>query len=344
MKLTIRCLQTIITGIFVTVSAYSQDPQELPDFDNIKDFDTQMGYYNALLDLDKKKNPGLDQYGIFVENGTKYLQLNLPEPHRKFVRLQIAYTELKGIQILEESTRLKMGKKPGSRILPKAWIDRHNQMPKPAKGDAADTWICYSISSILIAEGYLGYQPTENTEFKTQMPVALSYYEKAITHLEQASKFKLSPDERETCAASLKRAKSQHSLVKAFLEAKRKSDAVVESVEEDHQNGPTNTPKTSGAEIERFRNHFKGKTRLFKVVSQDDGGYASIHDIILEDAATRKKFSIGYTYGLGKSLGVKSGESVSVRFSASGEPASVKNESNGVGHQIERWKVTGFGW
>lgn len=101
---------------------------------------------------------------------------------------------------------------------------------------------------------------------------------------------------------------------------------------------------TPDSDIQRFMNHFKGQTRSFKVQQDDGGGYASTNNLILEDTISGKRFSVGYTYGLGKSLGVKVGDSVSVKFSSRGEPTSIKNDANGISHQVEDWKASGFGW
>ena len=101
-------------------------------------------------------------------------------------------------------------------------------------------------------------------------------------------------------------------------------------------------------ELDRFKKHFQGREVTFTVVHDDGGGFATSNDLVLKDSTTGKKFRVGYTHGLNKSLGngkTLEGSSVVVVFDRSGVPCRIKNPANGWSYSVDpEWKATGYGW
>lgn len=102
-----------------------------------------------------------------------------------------------------------------------------------------------------------------------------------------------------------------------------------------------------GGEVDRFKRHFQGRTASFVVRHDDGGGFASSNDLLLEDAATGKKFSVAYTHGLSDGIGggrSLEGQRVEIRFGGDGTPLSIKSLANGRSFDLDGWRATGFGW
>lgn len=151
-------------------------------------------------------------------------------------------------------------------------------------------------------------------------------------------------DDIKALAEAKERAKRQRVALDAFTRFMQRGMAQNNGEGLGAGDAPPDVGKAAGDEEQRFKDRFRGRTVNFVVKHDDGGGFASTNDLVLQDPATGKKFSVGYTYGFAKSLGVRRGERVSVRFSGSGEPLSIKNPATGVGHEVERWSARGYGW
>lgn len=223
-----------------------------------------------------------------------------------------------------------------------AWKSRIESLPVPDNNDSGATIGTYSfVETVVLHLEILALVndkkglDADYSQFVVSLNDNLRYLEMASSKKgERALPKDLIPPVRDTIAKDEKFIKTAISIQRN----RAKND-------EASLSGEAAEPENKIApDVQRFMDQFKGKTRSFKVQEDDGGGFASTNDLVLEDAASHKRFSVGYTYGLEKSLGVKVGESVSVRFSATGEPTLIKNEANGISHKVEGWKASGFGW
>lgn len=222
------------------------------------------------------------------------------------------------------------------------WKKRIETMPLPDEKDSGLTIGTYAFVKTAVLHLEILALAKEKKGLDTDFSQFVVLLNDNLTYLEIASSKKgeqqlpknLANSARDTIA-------KDKNLIKAAIAIQNERAKKREAL----NSGDAAEPENKVApDVQRFMEQFKGKTRSFKVQHDDGGGFASRNDLVLEDAASHKKFSIGYTYGFAKSLGVKVGDNISVRFSETGEPKSIKNEANGVSHGVENWKASGFGW